>query len=85
MLSRDGPYEQTVQQLIRDLEGPDAEGSLTPTNRALLGRLKQHLVEVRSLDRRRPADWARLGELIGSLDAQAHPTQRPFVPFRARS
>jgi hypothetical protein len=65
MLSRGGPYEQVIKDLIRELEGAaQADGGPQPEDQRLLDLLRDYSSALSDLDRHSAEAWSKVGNLV---------------------
>ena len=67
MLSRGGPYEQVINELIRELErAAQTDGGSQPQDQHLLDQLRDFSAALSDLDRRSAEAWVKVGKLVFS-------------------
>ncbi len=65
MLSRGGPYEQVIKDLIKELESAaQADGGPQPEDQRLLDLLRDYSSALSDLDRHSAEAWSKVGNLV---------------------
>ena len=79
MLSPGGPYQQILEQLVSQLEPQDADGALTPGDRAILARAKLQLRALKDIGDTRPDRYQRIVYVIEQYHEGLPQAQTPSL------
>jgi len=80
ILSPRGPYQQILERIVYDLEPQEAEGALSPADRAIFLQAKSQIAQLNALADNQPDRLHRVARIIEQCDERQSPPAGSWAP-----